>query len=201
MNSIETFLLDSGLSWTMSKLLPYLFTICLGAFLVFLLKKKLIRTKRPIRVLLKLVVFIIPFLIYFAFNPIYQGDFSNNSTPFILTDLEKELTGKKLVVLTIPGCPHCYQALGKMKKLKSRNDKIEIEYIVCHDDPETVEWYAKESGNAVKVRLATDMQSMANLAKGVFPTFVLVNNDGPLKVWSNDNFGVLAIDEVEQLLK
>lgn len=201
MNSIEIFLLDVGLSWTISKLLPYLFTLCIGAFLIFLLRKMMAKTNRLLRVIVKLVVFVTPFLVYFAFNPIYEGDFSNNSTPFILTESEKELTGKKLVVLTIPGCPHCYIALGKMKKLKSRNDKIEIEYIVCHTDPETTKWYSNEAGEAVNVKLADDAQSMSKLAKHSFPTFVIVNNDSPLKVWPNDNFGVLAIDEVEQLLK
>jgi hypothetical protein len=201
MNLIESFLLDTGLSWTMSKLLPYLITIALGISLVFLLKKKLANMNRPIRIVVKGIALLIPFFAYFGYAPIFQGDFSNNSTKFILTESEKELTGKKLVVLTIPGCPYCFQALGKMKKLKSRNDKIEIEYIVCHTDPETTKGYSNEGGKAVNVRLAIDVQSMATLAKGSFPTFTLVNNDSTIKVWSNDNFGVLAIDEVEELLK
>ena len=201
MNSIEIFLLDAGLSWTISKLLPYIITIALGISLVFLLKKKLANLNRPVRILIKGLALLIPFFVYFGYAPIYQGDFSNNSREFILTESEKELAGKKLVVLTIPGCPHCYTALGKMKKLKSRNNKIEIEYVVCHTDPETTKWYSNEAGKAINVKLADDAKSMSKLAKHSFPTFVLVNNDSPLKVWSNDNFGVLAIDEVEQLLK
>ena len=185
----------------MSKLLPYLLVITLGFCLVFLLKNKLAKMKRLTRIVIKSLLIILPFMAYFSYAPIYQGDFSNNSTEFNLTSAEKELSGKKLVVLTIPGCPHCYEALGKMKKLKARKEKIEIEYIVCHSDPETTKWYSHEGGNAVSVRLADDAQSMSKLAKGTFPTFVLVNNENPAKVWSNDNFGVLAIDEVEQLLK
>ena len=201
MNLIESFLLDTGLSWTMSKLLPYLIAIALGISLVFLLKKKLANMNRPIRIVIKGLALLIPFFAYFGYAPIFQGDFSNNSTEFVITESEKELTGKKLVVLTIPGCPYCFQALGKMKKLKSRNEKIEIEYIVCHTDPETIKWYSNQGGKAVNVRLATDVQSMVKVAKGSFPTFALVSNDSTLKVWSNDNFGVLAIDEVEELLK
>ena len=201
MNSIEYLLLDTGLSWTMSKLLPYLIAVALGISLVFLLKKKLANMNRPVRIVIKGIALLIPFFAYFGYTPIFQGDFSNNSTEFVLTESEKELTGKKLVVLTIPGCPYCFQALGKMKKLKSRNEKIEIEYIVCHADPETIKWYSNEGGKAVNVRLATDVQSMVKVAKGSFPTFALVSNDSTLKVWSNDNFGVLAIDEVEELLK
>jgi hypothetical protein len=38
---------------------------------------------------------------------------------------------------------------------------------------------------------------MSELAFGVFPTFVLVDGDKTLRTWSNDNFGVSAMDEIE----
>lgn len=197
MNSIELFLLDSGLSWTMSKLLPYIFMVIIGLLLVIISKRFLAKLKLPVRLLLKLTILLIPFVAYFAYSPIYQGDFSNNSVELAKGETEKELVGKKLVVLTIPGCPHCFNAIGKMKKLKERVPAIEIEYVVCHSDPETLEWYKDEAGDAITVRLAENIEAMSNLAFGVFPTFVLVDNDETLRTWSNDNFGVSAMDELE----
>jgi hypothetical protein len=197
MNSIERFLLDSGLSWTMSKLLPYILMVFIGLLLVFILKRFVAKMKLPVRLLIKLTVLILPFVLYFAVAPIYQGDFSNNSVEISKDDAYKELTGKRLVVLTIPGCPYCFEALGRMKKLKERVPAIEIDYIVCHTDPETMDWYKQEAGDAVNVKMAENIKSMSELAFGVFPTFVLVDGDKTLRTWSNDNFGVSAMDEIE----
>jgi thiol-disulfide isomerase/thioredoxin len=197
MNSIERFLLDSGLSWTMSKLLPYILMVFIGLLLVFILKRFVAKMKLPVRLLIKLTVLILPFVLYFAVAPIYQGDFSNNSVEISKDDAYKELTGKRLVVLTIPGCPYCLEALGRMKKLKERVPAIEIDYIVCHTDPETMDWYKQEAGDAVNVKMAENIKSMSELAFGVFPTFVLVDGDKTLRTWSNDNFGVSAMDEIE----
>ncbi len=201
MNSIELFLLDSGLSWTMSKMLPYIFMVLIGLIIVLLLKKRLTKLGFILRLLIKLTIVLIPFVVYFAIAPIYQGDFSNNSIEIEKIKDYSELKGKKLVVLTIPGCPYCYEALGRMKKLKERVPNIEIEYLVCHPDEETTTWYKDEAGKDVEVKLAVNPDAMAQLAVGSFPTFVLVEEDQKLRTWSNDNFGVSAMDELELKFK
>ena len=171
--------------------------VIIGLLLVFILKRFVAKMKLPVRLLIKVTVLVLPFALYFAVSPIYQGDFSNNSLEIAKDDVYKELTGKRLVVLTIPGCPYCFEALGRMKKLKERVPAIEIDYIVCHTDPETMDWYKEEAGDAVNVKMADSVQAMSNLAFGVFPTFVLVDGDKTLRTWSNDNFGVSAMDEIE----
>ncbi len=201
MNSIELFLLDSGLSWTMSKMLPYIFMVLIGLIIVLLLKKRLTKLGFILRLLIKLTIVLIPFVVYFAIAPIYQGDFSNNSIEIEKIKDYSELKGKKLVVLTIPGCPYCYEALGRMKKLKERVPNIEIEYLVCHPDEETTTWYKDEAGKDVEVKLAVNPDAMAQLAVGSFPTFVLIEEDQKLRTWSNDNFGVSAMDELELKFK
>jgi len=197
MNSIEIFLLDSGLSWTMSKLLPYLLMAVIGLMLVILSQRFLAKKKIFVRLLIKLSVLIIPFVFYFAYFPIYKGDFSNNSVVIEKGDAEQELQGRKLVVLSIPNCPYCFSAIGKMIKLKERVPSIEIEYVVCHADPKMMKWYQDKSGDALNVKMADSIKAMMNIASHSFPTFVLVENDKMLRIWSNDNFGVSAMDEVE----
>lgn len=201
MNSIELFLLDSGMSWTMSKMIPYILAVLLGFILVLILRKKLSKMGLILRLLIKVTLVVLPFVGYFMYAPIYQGDFSNNSIEIEKKSEYAELKGKKLSVLTIPGCPHCYNALGRMKKLKERVPNIEIEYIVCHPDEETTTWYKEEAGDAVNVRLAENADAMAQLAIGTFPTFVLVDENKALRTWSNDNFGVSAMDELELSFK
>jgi thiol-disulfide isomerase/thioredoxin len=197
MNAIEIILLDSGLSWTISKLLPYLLMILLGLMFLIFSKRFLTRSKLIVRILIKLSFLIIPFVFYFAYFPIYEGDFSNNSMLIEKGEAEQELQGRKLVVLSIPNCPYCFSAIDKMIKLKERVPSIEIEYIVCNSNSETMKWYQDKAGVTLNVKMADSIRAMMNLASHSFPSFVLVENDKMLRTWSNDNFGVSALDEVE----
>ena len=67
-----------------------------------------------------------PFGIYFSISPIYEGDFSNNAIEVMRSYANAELTGKKLVVITIPGCPFCLQAIDQLLVMKKRVPNIEI---------------------------------------------------------------------------
>lgn len=194
---MESYFLDAGMSWTMSKVLPYLAMIVLGIILWFIFKKLLKRINKFLRWTLLLIVFLLPFGVYFAISPIYEGDFSNNSVEVERTDLNAELYGKKLSVITIPGCPFCLEAMDKLLIMKDRVPELEIEYVVCSIDTTSLNWYKEKGGDLINVRLAESREEMSKIAAHAFPTFVLVDNNHPLKVWSNDNFGVFAMDEVE----
>ena len=199
---METYFLGSGMSWTMSKVLPYLIMILVGIVLWIIAKKILKSSKKYLRWTLLLVIFVLPFIIYFMISPIFEGDFTNNSVEVEQSASNAELNGKKLVVITIPGCPYCYDAIDQLLIMKKRVPEIEIEYVVCSSDSTTIEWYKKKGGDVISVRLADNPEEMAKIAKGddevsTFPTFVLVDNKHPLKTWSNDSFGVFAKDEVE----
>jgi len=196
MNTIENLLLDSGLSWTFSKALPYVAMILIGFLLVRWIKGKLNNFKKPISIFFKIVTFAVPFVIYFLFFPIYEGDFSNSSDRVAIGEYE-ELKGKKLVVLTIPNCPFCYEAIGKIKKIKERVPLMEVDYIVCSENSSSTDFYRDEGQGVITVKLAKDAQKMSALAKGSFPTFILVDEKRNLQTWSNDNFGVRAIDFIE----
>ena len=197
MNSIEILLLDNGLSWTWSKITPYLISLLLGVLLVLFLKKKIANYGKLLRIFFQLFAFSFFFILYFSFYPIYEGDFTNSSTSIERTKENSELTGQKIVVLSIPGCPFCYESMNRMNKLIERNPSINVEYLVCSDDETSLEWYKEGAGDKISVRLAKDPANMAQLAEGSFPTFVLVDGQSKLKVWSNSSFGVLAMDEVE----
>jgi hypothetical protein len=192
MNAFETFLLDSGFSWTWSKLFPYILFPLLGLIFWLLIRKHL--KKRWLRGTVLLLFLAIPFGVYFILYPIYEGDFSNRSEKVALTSELKE--GKmRLVVITIPGCPFCMESIGRMKDFKRRNPAANIEYRVCSTDPSALAVYRELSGGAFPVILAENPKQMAATAQSAFPAFVFTNGESGLR-WSNDHFGVVALDEV-----
>lgn len=198
---IEQSFIDSGFSFTASKLIPYLITLLMGLILVYLVRKRIRFKLRIVNVLLKLIILAIPFSIYFAFYPIYQGDFTNGAERVKRTQSNSEISGKKLVVIALPYCEFCAEAMSTMKLLKKRNPALEIEYIVCSSDSTTIQNYLELGEGEITVSLAKNHRAMSVLAHGKFPTFVLSEENLPLTRWSNDGFGVRALDQVESLVK
>jgi hypothetical protein len=194
--------LGMGFSWTLSKALPYVLVILLSFVLMYIFRKKF-KKRALAKWTLRLSLLIIPFAAYFLYSPIYEGDFSNNSSSVEKIPAYAELTGQKLIVISMPQCKFCYGSIDKALKLKERIPNAEIEYLVCaqNEDDAYLEWYQEKGGDAISVRFADSAGALTVLAEGRFPTFILVDGDKPLKKWSNDGFGVVAMDNVELLLK
>jgi hypothetical protein len=193
MNALESFLLDSGFSWTWSKLLPYVVLPILGLAIWTLFRKRM--QKRWLRGTTLLLSVVIPFALYFILYPIYEGDFSNNSEKVALIP-ELKSGQQKLVVITIPGCPFCMESVHRMKDFKKRNPAVDIEYRVCSTDPIDLKVYKETAGKAFPVVLAQDIGKLSGLAESAFPAFILTDGQSGVR-WSNDHFGVAALDEVE----
>ena len=202
MSSIEYMFLGMGFSWTLSKALPYVLVILLSFVLMYIFRKKF-KKRALAKWTLRLSLLIIPLAAYFLYSPIYEGDFSNNSSSVEKIPAYAELTGQKLIVISMPQCKFCYGSIDKALKLKERIPNAEIEYLVCaqNEDDAYLEWYQEKGGDAISVRFADSAGALTVLAEGRFPTFILVDGDKPLKKWSNDGFGVVAMDNVELLLK
>jgi hypothetical protein len=198
MNAIELFFLNLGLSWTLAKLIPYIIVVIIGFSLAFLANKKLLKLKSWMRTGVSVILFVFPFAGYFAYSPIFQGDFSNDAKETVLTSDLDELRGKQLIVLALPGCPFCAQSMGKAAKLIERNPGLQVTYIITRADQEALSWYGKMATPGINVVPAKNDKALSALAKGKFPTFVVAKGN-TLRTWSNDGFGVLAIDEVENL--
>lgn len=194
---MENFLLNLGLSFTLSKLIPYLFFVVLGLILTYLFFKK--SKKRIIglvpKVLISSVLFVAPFLIYFTIHPIYEGDFSNNSYSIeSIVDFPKR---KQLTIIALANCPYCIQSIEASKLLKKKNPAISIEYWVLSNNPAHQLKYKKLLGNTAHVKLkARISDELAVIAKGSYPTFVISDKHKAIKAWNNDSFGVMAMDEV-----
>ena len=196
---MEKILLTIGLSFTLSKIVAYFLFIVLGLVLAFVFFKrtKNSRIGKVARVLIVLVLFVAPFLIYFAIHPIYVGDFSNNSYAVeSKIDFPKD---KQLTVIALANCPYCIQSIETSKLLKKMSPSMKIEYWVLSTDINDKKKYQKLLGKSAKVRLkGRDSQELSIIAKGSYPTFVLSDRKKASKAWNNNSFGVIAMDEVRQ---
>lgn len=179
------------LSWTLSKIFPYLLCLVGGFLFSYFLHKSKYKLK-----VLSYLIWLVPFGIYFAFNPIYEGDFSNNYSIIYNKELPTSIASGELVVITIPGCPFCFESIATLKELKIRNPKLKITFLVCSSDKKTVLPYTTEINHAFNIQTTDKPKEWANIAQGKFPSFLFRKKE-KIQVWSNDSFGCIAKDEVD----
>lgn len=192
---MNDFFLNLGFSWTLSKALPYGLMLILGAVVFFTFRRKI---KRSWLKWLYSLVLLIPLAIYFAVNPIYEGDFSNESRE-VKAERSFGLEKKELTVLAIPGCPFCAESIQDLNRIATRTGVDRINFVVFTSDPEMLKPYAKLAESQIEMRIEEEFSSYATMTQGRFPTFVY--SDGPsLRIWSNDGFGVRAKDWLENEL-
>ncbi len=190
---MDSLFLNFGLSWTWSKILPYLFFILLGVFIFRFVRR---RFEKKIYQILSSLLIPIPFLLYFMIYPIYEGDFSNHweSHKFIQGSIEP----KRLTVIAIPGCPFCYQSIDDLIRMKERTGVETIDFIVLTDDPQYLDWYKEEAGGELNI-ISSSHSYLPELANQQYPAFAYGDGE-TVKVWSNDSFGVTAKDHLEDIL-
>lgn len=139
-----------------------------------------------------------PFAIGFAEHPIYEDAVSESSDDMRMVKTMPEYAGVDLVVITIPDCPYCKRATQDMLLMHKRKPELKMRMVVCTSDSTWVQPYVELAQGAFEVVKASDMDVMATHANGHFPSFVLVENNSPLRRWSNNQWGPIAKDEVER---
>jgi len=203
MNTLEIFFSSLGLSWTLSKALPYVIFIGLGSIAAFIFLKKS-KVKKKLRWFISLIILVLPFAFYFIFSPIYQGDFSNKS--FRISTPSSFPKAKQLTVYVLSNCPYCIQATTTLKNMLFHNKRIhlEIKVIGNHlDDKIKYQRLINQMGNVSLYKKSDSLgrepiKAMLKLTKGEFPTYVLSENGQAVKAWHNDRFGVRAMDEIDE---
>ncbi|MBU3661358.1 MAG: hypothetical protein FGM14_15930 [Flavobacteriales bacterium] len=198
MNFLDQFFLDFGLSWTFSKLLSYTVLVSFGIVL-FLLFRKLKFKINALNYLKSIVLICLPALIYFAFFPIYEGDVFNLG---IKTKSTIELQSiKTLAIVVLPDCPFCLETIPIVKKLKERNAKIKVEYIIAARPNEIPHGIADKIPKNCTFRLESDLQKLGQITHGAFPTYILSENKAIVSLWRSEHFGTKALDEIETFFK
>ena len=193
---MESFFLNFGLGWVVSKIIPFvlMFVLGIGLYLVALkfLKRKWMR-------LSSLILIVVPALVYFAINPIYEGDFADNYRTVRIPNRLSELENDRLTILVLPGCPYCEEAMEQINVLRSRiGSKQEMDIIVCTPSVKGLKFYKDKSQGKINVKMSKSTKSLVKIAKGEFPAFVYKRKGKRSRVWSNFQFGAFAKDWVEE---
>jgi hypothetical protein len=198
LKKIESFLLDWNFTWTLAKSIPYISLLIFG-FLLMRLTKKIIPFKiQAVNKIIMFVIFIIPFSIGFAINPIYEGDFSKNGRTIVLNSNYSDLKRSDFIVLSIPNCPFCHESISHINLIQKRNPKLRIKFIILSKEIKELKPYSEELNKEIKVSLVKDLDEMLEFSAGKFPTF-LFKSEKKLWFWSNKEFGTRAKDFIEKI--
>ena len=192
-SEIELTTLNISHQWTISKAFPYFLLIISGIYFGYYSLKKLSKN-RLIAYLVSFLSFTTPFIIGFALHPIYQGDFSKAGKKLTSNEYSEHHIKNGLYVITIPNCPYCYEAIGKLKEIKILHPELNVEMVVCTSDSSLLETYKIEADNSFKITTASEPKKLAELADLKFPAFVHIQNGKVTYKWDNSQFGVRAID-------
>lgn len=187
-----------GLSFTISKFLPYFLTVFLGIVFSKLLYRH-ISASKIIRILFITLITILPFGIYFAIYPIFEGDI--NSEGVIIRknlDLPKN---KDLLIIALADCPFCIQSQKTIKIIHQKNKRIKAEYIIVNGTKQDSIRYARMLHGFASCRTVKNSVPLTQTIQGKFPSFILVQKGRLKKVWNNNNFSVRAWDEVVSCIK
>ncbi len=179
--------------WTFSKIIPYIVSIVGGIFLSYLLSKSTSKIR-----IIRFFIWLIPLVIYFIFNPVYEDDFSNNYREI---HLKKELVSSnenQLIVITIPNCLFCFESIKTIKEIKKRVPTLNVKYIVCSKDSSSIDLYKKEIDGSFQISNCQNPKEWGGICQGKFPSYLLIANKSN-RIWSNDNFGTFVKDEIEEI--
>lgn len=182
-----------GLSFTASKFLPYFLAVLLGFFFSKLLYRH-ISASKIIRILFITLITILPFGIYFAIHPIFEGDISNEGINIKNNlDLPKN---KDLLIIALADCPYCIQSHKPIKIIHQKNKKIKAEYLIVNGTKRDSIRYTRMLNGFASCRTIKNSIPLLQSIQGSFPSFILVRKGKLNKVWTNNTFGVRAWDEV-----
>jgi hypothetical protein len=192
-NSLESFLLQIGCSWTAAKFIPYLFCLVVG-FLLFKLFSK-VAFRSWLRYTLMAVGFCLPFLTYFTFFPIYKADIQAETytPPIFDPQLPNQAT---LFIVILPGCPYCMETIQLSKQMLQKNSKIRIQYLLTSEDMEGYRYFRKRLPKQIGVKIPANPTIWMLSAAGEFPSYLLVKDRKVIKAWHNNEFGVRALDQI-----
>lgn len=178
---------------------PYVYAVLIGLILGWMI----LRVYSPRNFFLKCVVVLmvvsLPFGLYFSLNPIFQNDLNTSSHVVKVDCLESNLVGDGLLMIGIPGCPYCKEALIRLLEVKEECPELHVKMFIIGTD--TNNEYQKLANRKIEVLYGSGSELREGLQLKKYPTFALVRNGVIQKYWTNDQFGVFALNEACEALK
>ena len=196
--SVEVVAQNIGLSFTLSKMMPYVFQ---AVFLLILFiecyRNLFMRFSNILRRLLGMAVLIVGGGIAFAVHPIYEGDFQHKYKPVFFTGNSSSKLEDGLTMIALPGCPYCYERLEDLNRFVELYPTQDVYIQVVNNDSLALEEYQERADDAITVTLSPDQNALKSLIGERYPSFIYIKpgkNEGML--WNNNGFGVAAMDFV-----
>lgn len=197
--AISTALINAGWSWTLSKWWIYSFLWILPIFYIFWMRST---QKRKQKIAMPLAFFALSAALaafHFHEYPIYDGDISAAGVEMQGEDVTDGFNDG-LLMISIPGCPYCFEATATLVKLKERKADLPIKQVVLSNNLSDLTGYQEASKGLYTVDTTTNYAFYRSITS-MYPTFVLIKDGKMVKQWRNSAFGVLAKDEVEALVE
>lgn len=193
---IQDLFFNTHFSWTFSKMSGYLSVLLTALSLLFFLPKKLRSLKWYFKLPSYIFICTLGFIIAFTLNPIYEGDFKGQGTKLKNNTVIHEINGD-FVMIALLDCPYCHEAIQTLNKIQKRNPKMKISLVVLTAHPENLLQYSSKTDKRIAVKTTHDFEAITTLAGGSYPAFFQVKSGKITEVWSNDQFGMPAIDRIE----
>jgi thiol-disulfide isomerase/thioredoxin len=197
----------NGWGWTFSSFSHWILIIGLSVLIAILLPFKSTNWKT---VLVRILVPLLFGGIYFARNPIYQGDYSKRGTDVEITDnsllneiLQEEPNFDGVVCIAAVWCPFCKEATRqRLKIMKKRKPELQIAIYLADKDSTAVDRFIEETGaDDLSYFQVKDSSGMIALSGGAYPTFAYIKDKKIIHIWRNDEMGYPTLDWIENKLK
>lgn len=198
-DSIIALGLKIGLSFTFSKILPYMlqfFAVCMIIFNVY--RQYLEGASLSLRRLVSILILFGGSGIAFAFHPIYEGDFSHQYREIRLSGQNADIFQDGLTMIALPGCGFCYEKLEEMKQVKQIYPKLQMHILVINQDELAVEEYRERSEGLLDVALFPKGTLLRNIITDGYPNLIYKSSgaNNVLINWTNSGFGSASWDYV-----
>lgn len=195
-NTLQSLFFSWDLSWTFSKLLPYLLVGLSGVFFSFLFHRYFHFKNWILHIFQLIVCATIGFGIAFWINPIYEGDFNASG--------KKVHAGKTIdgitddfVMVALPDCPFCHEAVQNLNKLQKRNPRLKIGIVVLTAFESKLKSFKAEANTKINVNLAKDLDKLSVICGPSYPVFIQFQAGKIVEIWSNNELGAPAFDKLE----
>lgn len=195
---IETASQNVGLSFTLSKMMPYVFQ---AVFLIILFieayRHLLNRFSHALRRIFGILILAAGGGIAFAIHPIYEGDFQHEYKPVYFSGNSIANLNEGLTMVALPGCSYCYQRVEELNRFIELYPTEEVYIQVVNQDSLALEEYQERAAATIKVSLAQSETTLKSLIGERYPSFIFIKSDsGEGMIWNNNGFGVAAMDFV-----
>ncbi|MGM0479336.1 MAG: hypothetical protein ACQERC_08935 [Bacteroidota bacterium] len=185
-----------GLSFTFSKMLPYMLqAIVLIVLLVEVYRTFLMQLPLALRRVLGLIVIAGGAGIAFAIHPIYEGDFKHEYRPVYFNGNSAQQLEDGLTMIALPGCSYCYERVEDLNRLVELYPSEEVHIQVVNNDSLALQEYRKRAHDRIQVSLARKETTLTRITGENYPSFVFIQPDTQKgMLWNNNGFGVAAMD-------